>query len=226
LNSNTLLSEKQNNEYWTKKEYHFFQYNKRNLLFDIESLDVHRLDDIDRRFLNSIGEDGTLKEWIDCATNNGMTISSAYKSFNKLKKLGIIINKQSIVHTANKPPSAYDYTFMVNVSQTCNLRCAYCYTNEGAFDFTKVEKTKMSNIDARNLVHFALEKFPQAKIYCFHFYGGEPLINFDAIKRLVEETSTIKDRDCCFEFAITTNGTLLTKQVADFMDKHHFTIFF
>src|SRR6202011_4330521 len=57
--------------------------------------------------------------------------------------------------------------------------------------------------------------------------GGEPLMNFDAIERIV----AIAERKALAtatkaDYHITTNGTLLTQEIADFMDVHRFTVYF
>ncbi len=219
-------SKKRATRHWGSVEHHVFVYRGRCLVFNIESLDVHRLDIEDKTLLEANPKPDTPENWYRNGVDHGLTLAAARKSFDKLKTLKIILPEGRLPSAAKPPPEAFDYTFMVNVSQTCNLRCAYCYTNEGSFDFKEVKKTKMSEEDARKLVHFMVKQYPKSKVCCFHFYGGEPLINFGAIRALVEETDKVEKEDRHFEFAITTNGTLLSKEVADFMDRYHFTVFF
>ena len=225
-NVKTKQNLSRNMDEWRSTEYHMFRYGSRILLFDVETLQVHRLTNDEFRLLDKNKEFMTQDNWIQTGISCGLTPKAAQKSFSSLCKKKIIIPKNYEVNTADDILPAYDYTFMVNVSQTCNLSCSYCYTNKGKFDFDQVNKTNMDQEDAKKLVHFVVKNFPQSLVCCFHFYGGEPLLNFNAIKDLVHETQTIDDLTKRFEFAITTNGTLLTKEVADFMDEHHFTIFF
>jgi uncharacterized protein len=50
------------------------------------------------------------------------------------------------------------------------------------------------------------------------FFGGEPMLRFDdLIKPLVE-----KNPD--FQYSITTNGSLLTKERIDFLAKNNFSV--
>lgn len=210
---------------WVPVEHHAFVYRGRPLVFNVHTLEVHRLEDVEHRLLQVIQEVNCIEKWLARGTVAGLGLDQAEELFERLRTKSLVVPEGTSIEEARPPEAAYDYTFMVNVAQTCNLRCPYCYTSEGRFDFGTVQKKRLSHMDARGLVHVVREWFPQASVYCFHFYGGEPLINFSAIQALVEETKVIEGNGR-FEFAITTNGTLLTPPIADFLDEHHFTIFF
>src|SRR5262249_32630174 len=63
--------------------------------------------------------------------------------------------------------------------------------------------------------------------YAYHFYGGEPLMNFDVIRRIVARAeAAAAATGTRTDYYITTNGTLLSRDVADFMDEHRFTVYF
>jgi hypothetical protein len=52
------------------------------------------------------------------------------------------------------------------------------------------------------------------------FFGGEPLMNFDVVKRLVEYgRSREKEANKNFRFTLTTNGVLLNDEIIDFCNK-------
>jgi uncharacterized protein len=50
------------------------------------------------------------------------------------------------------------------------------------------------------------------------FYGGEPLCNFDLVKRCIEYSKPKTTKNIIF--AITTNGTLLTPEIFDYLSKN------
>jgi len=125
-----------------------------------------------------------------------------------------------------RPPTGYS-TFMINVAQRCNLTCPYCYVNKGLFDYEKKPIPRMKTKTADEMVDRIYQLFPGLETYGYHFYGGEPLLNFDAIRRMVqaaEAKATASGTHA--DFHITTNGTLLTSVIADFMDEHRFTVYF
>lgn len=118
-------------------------------------------------------------------------------------------------------------TFMINVSQRCNLTCAYCYVNEGRFDYPEAPIKKMPRATFEALVPRVFALFPGYHSYAFHFYGGEPLLNFAAIRVICEAASEIaKAHGANLQFYITTNGTLINEEIADFFDRFGFNVYF
>ena len=55
------------------------------------------------------------------------------------------------------------------------------------------------------------------------FFGGEPLLNFEVIKQVVEYTKT-KYPNKIFDFSITTNGTLIDEQFAKLVRQNNFSV--
>ena len=52
------------------------------------------------------------------------------------------------------------------------------------------------------------------------FFGGEPLMNFDVVKRLVAYARSVeKERGKHFRFTLTTNGVLIDDDVIDFANR-------
>ncbi|MCS4481008.1 4Fe-4S cluster-binding domain-containing protein [Clostridium botulinum] len=48
------------------------------------------------------------------------------------------------------------------------------------------------------------------------FYGGEPLLNFELIKKCIDYgNAKIKDKNVIY--SMTTNATLITEDIADFL---------
>jgi uncharacterized protein len=59
---------------------------------------------------------------------------------------------------------------------------------------------------------------------CIAFYGGEPLLNFDLIRKCVEHAKRTKHRQCS-RFSITTNAQLITDDIAKFfVDEGFFVV--
>lgn len=118
-------------------------------------------------------------------------------------------------------------TFMINVSQRCNLTCAYCYVREGQFDYAEKPIKRMKRETFERLVPRVFELFPDRESFAFHFYGGEPLLNFPAIRTMCEAAH--EQAIACsaeLDFSITTNGTLINETVADFFDRFRFNVYF
>ena len=73
------------------------------------------------------------------------------------------------------------------VTTICNMSCIYCQANNGESCSHLVMDKEM----AEKAVDIALQS-PE-KSLCFEFQGGEPLVNFEIIKHIVEYTEKHKD---------------------------------
>jgi uncharacterized protein len=113
----------------------------------------------------------------------------------------------------------------MEVASGCNLQCSYCYN--GALK----KANKMSETLAKKSldVIFNICKSNEIKeLYGIGFIGGEPLLNFNLIRYIVERCKHYKEVDgiTTRSFSIVTNGTLLNDEIIDYADKNniHFRI--
>jgi uncharacterized protein len=108
------------------------------------------------------------------------------------------------------------------VAQKCNLGCSYCYAQQGAFGG---QARNMSLDTARRAVDLLLEGCASGGKVNLAFLGGEPLVNRSVLKAVTEyATVQAATRSIVLHCSITTNGTLLTEDDADFFEEHAFAI--
>ncbi len=96
------------------------------------------------------------------------------------------------------------------ITEQCNFRCVYCYE--------KFEKGSMSQ-DVREAVKKYVRKQARSLKYLnVHWFGGEPLLALDAIEELSREFLDIcQEHEIIYNAAITTNGYLLSPEVAELL---------
>ena len=101
----------------------------------------------------------------------------------------------------------------LGVSHVCNLACEYCFANEPAY----LGRPKMMDASmARSGVDYLLQHCGDPDKLTVLFFGGEPLMNMPVIESTVEYCrEKEKDSDKSFVYSLTTNGTLLTRDVFD-----------
>lgn len=119
---------------------------------------------------------------------------------------------------------------LLEVTNMCNLRCKYCifsgqYANQRNHDFKNMtwDIAKESIDIYMDLINEG-KKYNPNRIPVIGFYGGEPLINFSLIKKSVEYIKSIYNDEIMF--TVTTNGTLLTDEIIDFLVEEKFNVIF
>ncbi|MCQ2964025.1 MAG: radical SAM protein [archaeon] len=115
-----------------------------------------------------------------------------------------------------------------SITEDCNFRCSYCiYSDE--FLESRNHSLKYMDFDtAKKAINIYFKYFTEGKCYnlfknpSFSFYGGEPLLNFNLIKKIVSYIKSIYSGE--IYFSITTNGSLLTKEISDYLMDNNFSI--
>ena len=105
-------------------------------------------------------------------------------------------------------------TMTLELTEKCNLRCEYCIYNEtytGNRNFASGEMNTETVTAAIDM----LSKHSGEEV-SLTFYGGEPLLRFDLIKYAVEYAQKLMPEKK-ISFSITTNLTLMTKEIAEFV---------
>ena len=109
------------------------------------------------------------------------------------------------------------------ITQMCNLRCSYCpYSGNGFLDRKHINKFMDYNI-AKKSVDFIVNNGSFSEEFNIGFYGGEPLIKFDLIEKIVSYFK-IKAGGKKVKYFITTNGTLMSKEILQFLNNNNFSV--
>ena len=111
-------------------------------------------------------------------------------------------------------------TVVLNVNTGCNLSCTYCYKED--LD-TPDKGRRMSLETAKQSIELMLAESPNEKRFSVVFFGGEPLSNLKLIRAVVEYCEArFAQLGKQVDFVMTTNATLLTDEIVDWLDEHRF----
>lgn len=113
---------------------------------------------------------------------------------------------------------------VLQVTQNCNLRCAYC-AYSGVYNTRTHSHKRMSLQCAKAAIDFAIQHSSEKQRLAVSFYGGEPFLEFKLIKEVVSYIES-KYPEKEIMYATTTNGTLLTDEVVDFLVEKSFNMLF
>ena len=111
-------------------------------------------------------------------------------------------------------------TVVLNVNTGCNLSCTYCYKED--LDIPSAGR-KMALDTAIASIEMLLKESPDEAVYNVVFFGGEPLSNRRLIEAVVdycdERFAALGKR---VDYIMTTNATLLTDEIIDWLNSHRF----
>ncbi len=105
---------------------------------------------------------------------------------------------------------------LVNVAQVCNLKCTYCAAGgDGSFG------DPMKHVELETLyeqIRMFLHDVPRGGHFSITFFGGEPLVNPEAIRLLARYAKLqVAGREIDLRFKVITNGTLVTPEIAEML---------
>jgi uncharacterized protein len=113
---------------------------------------------------------------------------------------------------------SYIKALCLNIIHDCNLRCKYCFADEGEYHGAR---KVMSAEVGKKAIDFVIEKSGPRKNIEVDLFGGEPLMAFDTIKEIVEYAKVQeKLYKKVIRFTMTTNATLLNDETMKYMDEN------
>ena len=105
----------------------------------------------------------------------------------------------------------------LHVAHTCNLNCSYCFASQGKYHG---ERALMSFEVGKQALDFLMANSGTRRNLEVDFFGGEPLMNWDVVKELVQYARSVeKEHGKNFRFTLTTNGMLIDDDVIEFANK-------
>lgn len=110
----------------------------------------------------------------------------------------------------------YPSSLLLKMTGACNIECTYCYDYDSARFKKRLEFNKIAEVIAH-----LLSKRDGLSIL---FHGGEPLLNFGAIKAVVDFALKEAGSRERLHFGVQTNGTLFTEENVAFFRDNNFSV--
>lgn len=205
---------------------HEYKNNGYNIALDVNSGAVHIIDDIVYDLIPLMENDIDIPDEDLFKSLNGRyrmeEISEAADEIRQLKANGALYTDDDYEgyvdsFTKGKLKNPVVKALCLHIAHDCNLRCRYCFAEEGEYHGRRALMSYEVGCRALDLL---IEKSAGRKNLEVDFFGGEPTMNFEVVKRLVEYgRSREKETDKRFRFTLTTNGVLLDDEILDFANK-------
>ena len=178
---------------------HVFTYHGDYYVYDTGSGSLHTCDERTAKYLSGEPIELTDEELRDIL---------------ELKEAGLL----DAPETSARPIKSNEVKALcLHICHDCNLRCKYCFADEGAYH---AKREMMSLEVAKAAIDFLLKESGKRKVLEVDFFGGEPLMNLSVIKETVyyakAEAAKLGKR---FLFTTTTNALLLDDETIKFFNE-------
>ena len=207
-------------------EFHSFQGGGQRYLYLVQSAGIFQLDDSSSRVIDLLA-DGEMSgdRLFTELSAGGLSRSDALEVVEELWSARAILSGEGRPQDGvqNPPPDFPLQTLVLNLTNQCNLACQYCYEYGADKVATPEGKPKFMDLEtAKAAVAFFLQQSPAGNALQITFFGGETLMNYPLLKQVVQyarEQAQQESRP--INFSLTTNATLLTPAIIDFLAENH-----
>ncbi|MGI5970294.1 MAG: thioether cross-link-forming SCIFF peptide maturase [Oscillospiraceae bacterium] len=190
-----------------------------NIAVDVESGAVHVLDELMLSVIKALGENGDRSRQEVRSSLSHISDSEFEEAWNEISELR---DKGELFAPAQEYDASLPYdppvkALCLHVAHDCNLRCKYCFASTGDFG---TGRRRMDFEMAKKAVDFVVSKSGDRRNIEIDFFGGEPLMAMDTIKKTVDyarEQGRLHGKN--FRFTITTNGVLLSDENIDYINR-------
>ena len=206
---------------------HQYKLGGYNIVLDVCSGSVHAVDEVAYEIIALFeGQDRTAvlraaeERFAGRQDVTPADIAECYDQVAALKAQGRLFSPDTFAPMAGalkEKTAGVVKALCLHIAHTCNLNCAYCFASQGKYHG---ERAVMPYEVGRQALDFLVAHSGGRRNLEVDFFGGEPLMNFDVVKRLVAYARSIeKEKGKRFRFTLTTNGMLIDDEVIDFANR-------
>lgn len=205
---------------------HQYKLNGYNIVLDVFSGSVHVVDDVAYDIISlyeTTEKEEIVREMLakygDRADVTEGEIREVFDDLEELKKTKKLFTEDVYADKAFDLKNRHTdiKALCLHVAHTCNLNCEYCFAAQGKYNG---QRALMSFEVGKRALDFLIAHSGKRRNLEVDFFGGEPLMNREVVKRLVEYARSVeKEAGKNFRFTLTTNGMLLDDEVTEFANR-------
>ncbi|HBT19882.1 MAG TPA: thioether cross-link-forming SCIFF peptide maturase [Peptococcaceae bacterium] len=206
------------------KNVHKFKINGLPVLLDAAAGSVHLIDNAVWDFLDSIenccGRFAYALRELERKYSR-REIKEVLRELISLRDLGLLFADEPNAEEFLEKEKEREFmvkALCLHAAHDCNMTCGYCFAAEGNFG---LKKELMSKEVGERAVDFLLENSGSRRTLEIDFFGGEPLLNFEAIEHITAYgNKKAEEYGKRINFTLTTNCLLLNQEVCEFVNRN------
>ena len=200
---------------------HTFKSLNRYFMLDVNTCSLFEIDEVAAAVCPFVENGGDYKELYK--RYNPEEVDETYSELMLLKRTNQAFTNVDWSGEAINP--GHDIKAMcLHVSHDCELRCKYCFAATGCFHG---ERQLMTLETGKKALDFLVKNSGKRKNLEVDFFGGEPLLNYDVVKGVMDYGKNVlgPKHKKNFRFTITTNGMGLNEDILkDFEEMYNVVV--
>lgn len=185
-------------------KFHIIKNETTCLLFNVEDLSLFKINNSAYDLFSKILAGGKTDDLVKKLSRENLDIIRKIVLEDIEEDLGKVPGNNVAKFTLDR--------LVLNISNVCNLRCLYCYADNGSYGQKKALMNEVTVIKTIDYFYGIYEE-----INNIQFFGGEPLVNPEMIEVACQYILTKyknKEIEKLPVFSIVTNGTLISLEIA------------
>lgn len=207
---------------------HCYKNNGYNIVIDSNSGSVHVVDEVAFEVINKYETRSKEEIILELSAKypeiSADDVRDIFADIEELKSQGKLFSEDTYkdLQIDLKARQTNLKALCLHIAHDCNLCCKYCFAGEGEYSG---DRSLMSFEVGKRALDFLIEQSGDRKNLEVDFFGGEPLMNFEVVKQLVEYARSVeKEKGKNFRFTLTTNGVLLDDEVMEWANKECYNV--
>lgn len=199
---------------------HKFKFFNTNIIVDVNSGAVHVFDEAAYDVLDYYNDYSSeaIQDMLS-GKYDRTEIKGAIDEIEYLEKNGLLFSEdlyRDYIPLWDKKPVVK--ALCLHVAHDCNMRCKYCFASTGDFG---IKRTLMDPVTGKRAIDFLIRASGNRRNLEVDFFGGEPLMNFEAVREIVVYArEKEKEHNKNFRFTLTTNALILNGEHKKFINEH------
>jgi len=202
---------------------HSFTFDGLNIVLDVHSGAVHIVDELTCKILEYYPrvDRRTIMEKLS-AKYGHEPVKEAVSEIDNLISEGLLFSRDEVGPQYTPDKNTVIKAMCLHLAHDCNLHCRYCFAGQGPFGG---DRSLMSYQVGTAALDFLMEHSGPRKHVEVDFFGGEPLLNFEVLKRLVDYGRNRAAKSSKeIKFTVTTNSVLLNDNIAGYLHREGISV--
>lgn len=201
---------------------HQYKSHGYNIVLDVNSGSIHVMEELPYTMIGLLSEGKPREEILELMKRQYKEedIKECFEEIDYLIKENRLFTEdiyQPYIEDIIEKKKPVVKALCLHIAHDCNLACKYCFAEEGEYHG---KRGFMSEEIGKKALDFLIANSGNRRNLEVDFFGGEPLLNWEVVKKIVEYGRSIEQKyHKNFRFTFTTNGVLLNDEIIEYCNK-------